>query len=203
MKRMATFLKLGSVLAVCLSLLSACGQGTSRHDEFHSDKTTFLDKSFAGKGVVNDLDSLNLNDLTYHSVKESDELKVYKRLASKSDYICRARVLRVTAKREKYDEQAELVMSRIKLEILENWKGQLESGTEIRSFGGVIDGVSYVGSHFPRFFEGEEVVLFLANFEGGIFPVEHVRGKLSLKNGKIKEMKKDLKEFKHAISKKK
>lgn len=121
-------------------------------------------------------------------------------LSRRSDYIVHARVVHVTAARERYDDQLEMVMSRVTLDVLDSIKGNLRSGAEIRSFGGVLEGVPYLGSHFPRFNQGEELILFLAEFKGGIFPVGHASGCYVVKGKRIRETNQKLEEFKDEIN---
>lgn len=105
-----------------------------------------------------------------------------RQIAQQSEFIVRAFVSKVTAAREQYDEKVNLVMSRVKLRLIESWKGTLPQELEIRSFGGFLNGFPYFSEAFPRFQEGEEVVLFLKKFRGGVFPVGHAAGKRTVKN---------------------
>ncbi len=132
----------------------------------------------------------------------ADSHAVLQDLIKNSKYICHARVLSVKSQRERYDEKAELVMSRVRLQILENWKGNLESGTEIRSFGGILDGQPYYDLHgqFPHFQKDEEVILFLNDFNRGIFPVGHSLGKKIVKNKTVQETGQSLDVFRSEIT---
>ncbi|HBF13768.1 MAG TPA: hypothetical protein DDW49_10375 [Deltaproteobacteria bacterium] len=116
-------------------------------------------------------------------------------LADKADYICHVKVHTVTSRYEVYDSQLEMVMSHVRLEILENIKGKLPTNVEIRSFGGEINGRQYTPEDFPEFHNGEELVLFLKNFQGGVFTVGHFNGKKEIINGKIKGTNFSVSEF--------
>ncbi|MBI5299942.1 MAG: hypothetical protein HY877_06610 [Deltaproteobacteria bacterium] len=131
-------------------------------------------------------------------VSSGDQLAT---LEKSSKYICHARITKVSSRYERYDIQSALVMSRITLDILENWKGNLIPGTEIRSFGGIIDGIPYEISDGPSvlFQENEEVVLFLNDFPGGIFPVLGQSGKYPVTNGVVGSTGDSLEKFSEKI----
>jgi len=122
-----------------------------------------------------------------------------KDLTTNAEFVCRARVIKVAAARERYDPTMNLVMSRIQLAITENWKGKLPSTVEIRSFGGVLDGVPYFASELPQFHKNEEVILFLKNFEGGLFPVLHAQGKKTIEGSYIQGTQEKLGDFKDQV----
>lgn len=134
-----------------------------------------------------------------HSQSSKEDL--LKKLISKSDYISHVRISSITSSLEKYGTQLALPMSRIKLEVLQNIKGSLKQDQEIRAFGGQIDGQSLYVSHMPRFEKDEVLVLFLANFNEGIFTVGHGAGKVEVNaDGYLKNGKK-LEEFINEIQK--
>ena len=123
-------------------------------------------------------------------------------LVESSRYICHARVTKVSSQYEQYDAQASAVMSRVTLDIIKNWKGNLSSGTEIRSFGGIVNGTTYEASDGVSvlFQENEEVVLFLNDFVGGIFPVLGSSGKYLVINNVITSTGNSLDEFRKRIN---
>ncbi len=137
------------------------------------------------------------------TVKVSSSEDILKDLVKQSKYIVRARILSVQSQRERYDEQVEMVMSRIVIQVLDSWKGNLPRKAKIRSFGGVLDGVSYFDSEgvFPRFEAGEEAILFLNDFTGGIFPVGHSAGKMTVIDGVVRQRGKTVNELKSAVLK--
>ncbi len=176
-----TILKL--LLCVMMTLgFGSCGKSSSQSQDIQHQNNASLASLSPGQNIQAETDFLSLKSIT-----------------QRSQYICRARVLKVTAAREQYDPQANLVMSRIQIKILENWKGHLPQKADFRSFGGYLDGLPYFAEEFPRFHEGEEVILFLGDFLGGIFPVGHSAGKITVKDQIIEERGETVSDLKNKI----
>lgn len=119
-----------------------------------------------------------------------------------ADYIVHGKVVEITARYEQFSQQATVIMSTIKIDIVENLKGDLTEEEVIKSFGGTLDGaVSYL-SISPVFHQGDEIVLFLKKYGNELFPLYHQQGVFFVKDGfvsafngeSVSELKKQIKD---------
>lgn len=78
-------------------------------------------------------------------------------LALRSDRVVRARVTAAEPYRDR------LVRSRVKLEVLEDWRGSGDATVVLDQPGGVLPDGGTIVFGMPRFVEGDEVVLFLGD----------------------------------------
>lgn len=168
-------------IALCSTIyLGGCAAGTSQDvtdnelPKSESQATTTLDSHSSSK--------ISLKDV-----------------AQRANYICRATITDVRSAREQYDPQVNMVMSRVSINITKVYKGDPGTRMTFRAFGGELDGLPYYPSHFPQFHAGEDVILFLGDFNGGVFTVEHVAGKYTVINGRVTETGKTVEEFENEI----
>lgn len=102
-----------------------------------------------------------------------------------ADYIVWGKVKKIVSQREQYSPQINLVMSTITIEIVENWKNALAKGSPIKSFGGSLKGIPYYSEDDPIFRKGDELVLFLKEYNGQLFPLYHQQGFFLVVNGQV------------------
>lgn len=115
--------------------------------------------------------------------------------AKQSDYICRGTITSIKTSRQQLDAQINSVMSDVFIKITKTYKGNLGEEASIRAFGGYLDGTDYYSTDMPRFQVGEDTILFLSNFDGGIFTTNHSAGKLTIINNSILETGQTVQEF--------
>lgn len=159
--------------------LSGCSTGTTQND--------------IGKNLPKN-ESLTTASSTLASPRIS-----LKDITKRANYICRATITGVRSAREQYDPQVNMVMSYVNINISKVYKGEPGRNMVFRAFGGELDGRPYYPSHFPQFHSGEDVILFLGDFNGGVFTVAHEAGKYTIVDGRILEIGKTIEEFENEI----
>lgn len=96
-------------------------------------------------------------------------------------------------------QKLRMPISTVRLDIIESWKGVKDKTITFRSPGAVVNGAAFFSEQMPQFVKGEEVVVFLAEFDAGVFPVGHRQGNFEVKDGIITKNNMKFSEFKNRI----